>query len=155
MPSYLGEGPTINLADLAASPLDTAGEFDESFEYGSDIDYTWRIIRSGVRIRFVPEAVVVHDWGSRRRQIRRSYRYGKARVRLHRKFHTTPGELVRSDPVLVAYPVFLLGLPLTLAFPAYPLFLLIPAWRARHSRPAVVLIDHLVYGAGALVEALR
>jgi len=154
LPSYLEEAPTINLA-IARRVVETVGEFDESFEYGSDIDFTWRIVRAGIRIRFVPEAVVVHDWGTRRRQIRRSYRYGKARTRLHRKYHTPMSELLRRDPVLVAYPAFLLGLPLMLIFPAYPLLLLVPAWRARNTRPAVVVFEHLVFGTGALVEALR
>jgi glycosyltransferase involved in cell wall biosynthesis len=154
VPNYLDEAPTINLA-MSRRMIDAVGWFDETFEYGSDIDYSWRVIASGGRIRFVPEAVVMHDWGTRRRQMKRSYRYGKARARLHRKHGTRFSEIVRRDPIVVAYPLFLLGLPLTLIFPIYPLVLLVPAWRARHSQPAVVIIDHLVYGAGALVEALR
>ncbi len=153
-PTYLEEAPTGNLA-MSRRIVDLVGRFDETFEYGSDIDYSWRIVESGARIRFVPEAVVVHDWGGPRRQLRRSYRYGQARARLHRKHRTPLRELVRRDPVLVAYPAFLLGLPLTLILPAYPLLLLIPAWRARRARPAVVVVDHLVFGAGALVELLR
>jgi len=153
-PTYLEEAPTGNLA-MSRRIVDLVGKFDETFEYGSDIDYSWRIVESGARIRFVPEAVVVHDWGGPRRQLRRSYRYGQARARLHRKHRTPLTELVRRDPVLVAYPAFLLGLPLTLIFPAYPLLLVIPAWRARRARPGVVVVDHLVFGAGALVELLR
>lgn len=148
---YLEEAATINLA-LAREVIDGIGEFDEGFEYGSDIDYTWRVVEGGYRIRSVPDALVVHDWGSRRRQIRRSYRYGKARARLSRKHFTSVRELVRRDPVLVFYPMFLLSSPLALVFPPYLLLLLIPAWRARYSRPFVTVLDHLVYGAGALVE---
>ena len=62
---------------------------------------------------------------------------------------------MRKDPVLVAYPLFLLALPVTFWLPLYPLLLLVPAWRARRAQPAVVLIDHLLYGAGALAEVWR
>ncbi len=152
--AYLCEAPTINLA-LSRRVIDEVGKFDECFEYGSDIDYTWRIAARSIPIRFVPSAVVTHDWGNRQRQMRRSYRYGKARARLHRKHTRSVAELVRKDPVLVAYPLFLLGLPVTFWLPPYPLLLLVPAWRARHAQPGVVLIDHLLYGAGALAEAWR
>jgi len=55
----------------------------------------------------------------------------------------------------VAYPAFLLGLPLTLVFPLYPALLLIPAWRNRSNGAVRVLADHLMYGAGILAELLR
>ena len=152
--TYLDEAPTINLA-LHRRVVERVGDFDEAFEYGSDIDYTWRVVASGARIRAVPEAVVTHDWGSRRRQVKRSYRYGKARVRLHRKHATPLRALPRREPLLVVYPAFLLGLPLALVFPPYVLLLAVPAWRARRSQPLAVVVDHLAFGAGALVEALR
>jgi len=151
MPAYLDEAPTINLA-LSRHVIEKVGEFDESFEYGSDIDYSWRIIAAGFAIRAVPGAVVTHDWGSRRRQVRRSYRYGKARARLHRKHRTGLRELVRREPVLVFYPAFLIGLPLSFAFPPYLLLLALPLWRARRSRPLLIVVDHLLFGAGALRE---
>lgn len=153
-PTYLDEAPTINLA-LARRVLARVGDFDETFEYGSDIDYTWRVVASGARIRAVPEARVTHDWGSRRRQLKRSYRYGKARVRLHRKHATPLRALLRREPLLVVYPAFLLGLPLALVCPPYLALLAVPAWRARRSQPLAVVVDHLAFGAGALVEALR
>ena len=53
--------------------------------------------------------------------------------------------------MVVVYPVFLLGLPLTLIFPLYPALLLVPAWRNR-PRGVPVLVDHLVYGGGVLAE---
>lgn len=152
-PSYLNEAPTINLA-ISRTVLDKIGEFDESFEYGSDVDYSWRIVGLGSRIRFVPDTVVVSNWGSRRRQIRRSYQYGRARTRLYRKHRIPIRELVKRDPMFLAYPTFLVGLPIALVFPAYLLLLLIPVWRARNTRPLIVVLDHLVYGVGALTEAL-
>ena len=154
IPEYVDEAPTMNLA-LSRRIIDAIGDFDEHFEYGSDIDYTWRIVNSGTRIRSVREAVVSHDWGDRRRQLRRTYAYGKARARLHRKHATPLRDVLKREPATLAYPLFILLLPLALVFPGYLLLLAIPAWRARHSHPAIVILSHLVYSIGLLAEILR
>jgi glycosyltransferase involved in cell wall biosynthesis len=148
---YLKECATINLA-FRREAFDTVGGFDEGFAYGSDIDFSWRLTDAGYRIRGVPSAVIRHDWGGWRRQLRRSYLYGEARMRLLRKHRARLRSVLRDDPVVVVYPVFLLGLPLTLFFPWYPALLLIPAWRNRSNGAVRVLVDHLTYGLGALAE---
>jgi cellulose synthase/poly-beta-1,6-N-acetylglucosamine synthase-like glycosyltransferase len=150
---YLSEVGAGNLA-FRRDAFDAVGGFDETFAYGSDIDFTWRLNGAGYRIASVPEAVNRHDWGSRRRRLRRSYVYGKARVRLYRKHRLSLMEIARRDPMAVTYPVFLLGLPLTLLFPVYPALLLIPAWRNRSNGPVRVVMHHLAYGSGILVELL-
>ena len=146
---YLKECSTINLA-FRREAFDAIGGFDEGFAYGSDVDFSWRLTDAGYRIRSVPDAVVRHDWGGWRRQLRRSYVYGKARTRLYRKHHGRLRHLLRDNPMVVVYPVFLLGLPLTLLFPIYPALLLIPAWRNRSNGPVRVLVDHLAYGIGVI-----
>ncbi len=151
---YLTQCSTINLA-FRREVFDAIGGFDEEFAYGSDTDFSWRLTDAGYRIRNVPGAVVRHDWGGWRRQIRRSYRYGQARARLYRKHRSRLRRVLRDEPMVVAYPAFLLGLPLTIAFPFYPALLLIPAWRNRSNGAARVLADHLIYGAGILSELLR
>jgi GT2 family glycosyltransferase len=151
---YLPECATINMA-LRRSCWEAVGGFDESFEYGSDIDFSWRLVDAGHRIRAVPDAVVEHDWGDTRRRLRRSFQYGRARARLYRKHRDRRRRAWRTDPMVVAYPLFLLGLPLTLRFPLYPALLAIPAWRNRSDGAARVLADHLVFGAGVLAEVLR
>jgi GT2 family glycosyltransferase len=151
---YLAECPTINLA-FSRRAFETVGGFDEAFEYGSDIDFSWRLVDHGFRIRSSPDAVVEHDWGGFRRQLRRAYAYGKARVRLYSKHRSRLRNIWRHDPVVLAYPAFLLGLPLTLRFRPYPLLLAIPAVRNRDRGAALVLADHLAYGAGALVQLTR
>jgi cellulose synthase/poly-beta-1,6-N-acetylglucosamine synthase-like glycosyltransferase len=148
---YLRECPTINLA-FRREVFDQVGGFDETFHYGSDVDFSWRLRDAGHRIRAAGDAVVVHDWGDLRRRLRRSYVYGKARARLYRKHRARRGRLLREEPMVVAYPIFLLGLPLTWWFPYYPALLLIPAWRNRHHDPVRAITDHLVYGAGVLAE---
>ena len=151
---YLEEAPTLNLA-FRKELFTALGGFDESFAYGSDVDFTWRLRDRGERLRFVPEAVVVHDWGDARRQARRSFAYGAARARLYRKHRARRAALWRREPMVVAYPLFLLGLPLTFVFPLYPLLLLVPAWRNRHAGIRRTLTDHLLYGAGVLSELVR
>jgi glycosyltransferase involved in cell wall biosynthesis len=148
---YLTECATINLA-FRRQVFDAVDGFDERFTYGSDIDFTWRLVDAGYRIRSVPDAIVRHDWGRFQRQLRRSYAYGKARMRLYRKHRTRLRHVLRDDPMVVAYPLFLLGLPLTWFFPFYPALMLVPVWRNRSDGPVRVLVDHLVYGAGVLAE---
>jgi glycosyltransferase involved in cell wall biosynthesis len=147
---YNKEVSTINLA-FRREVFDTVGGFDERFTYGSDIDFSWRVTDAGYRIRNVPEAIARHDAGTLRRQLRRSYVYGKARVRLYRKHPARLKHVLRNDFAVVAYPVFLLGMPLTLIFPFYPALLLIPAWRNR-SDGAVGVLKNLIFGAGVIVE---
>jgi GT2 family glycosyltransferase len=148
---YLVECPTLNFA-FRRTAFDAIGGFDERFAYGSDVDFTWRLNDAGFRVRHIPEAILRHDWGESRRQRRRSFVYGKARARLYRKHVARRKNLLRRDPVVVIYPLFLVGLPLTLIFPLYPLLLVIPAWRNRATGGFQALIDHLWYGAGVLAE---
>ncbi len=149
--TYLRECATMNVA-FRREAFDAVGGFDESFAYGSDVDFSWRLTDAGYRIRCVPGAIVRHDYGTPRRQRRRSYEYGKARTHLYRKHRARRRHIFRNDPLVVLYPLFLLGLPLTFIFPPYPLLLLIPAWRNRSRGVARVLTAHLWYGAGVLAE---
>ena len=151
---YLPECPTINLAFQRVA-FDAVGGFDETFEYGSDIDFSWRLVDAGFRIRSAPDAVVEHDWGDGRRQLRRAFAYGKARVRLYRKHRSRLRRAWREDPMVLVYPAFILGLPLTLRFPLYPALLVVPAVRNRRHGAFRVLADHLAFGAGGLVQLTR
>ena len=151
---YIMETGAANLA-FRRKVFDAVGGFDEGFAYGSDVDFSWRVTDAGYRIRRAPDAVMRHDWGTWRRQLRRHYLYGKARVRLYRKHRARLMNVLRHDFTVVAYPIFLLGLPLTLIFPFYPALLLIPAWR-NHSDGALSVLNQLAFkvafGAGVLAE---
>jgi GT2 family glycosyltransferase len=152
--SYLLECPTLNFAFRRAA-FDALGGFDESFAYGSDVDFSWRLNDAGYKVLHVKDASLRHDNGTSRRRNRRSYLYGKARARLYRKHQARLKDILRNDPITVIYPLFLLGLPLTLVFPLYPLLLIIPAWRNRSQGPIRVLVDHLWYGVGVLAELAK
>lgn len=146
---YLTEASSINLA-FRRSAFNAVDGFDQRFAYGSDVDFTWRLTDAGYKLRSVPTAVVRHDWGGWRRQLRRSYVYGQARMGLYRKHPVRLRTVLRDNPMVIAYPMFILGLPLTLIFHFYPTLLLIPMWRNRSNRPVRVLVDHLIYGVGVL-----
>jgi cellulose synthase/poly-beta-1,6-N-acetylglucosamine synthase-like glycosyltransferase len=151
-PTYVAQCATINMA-LRRDVAETVGGFDESFEYGSDVDFSWRAVDAGYRIRWVPDAVVRHEWGSNRRQLKRAYVYGAARVRLYRKHRDRLPRVIIDDPVPVFYPLFLLGLPLTLRYRWYPALLLVGLWRNRaNPSPARSVVDHLAHAVGVLAE---
>jgi GT2 family glycosyltransferase len=150
-PEHVEECPTINMA-FRRELFERVGGFDESFQYGSDIDFSWRLTRAGARIRYVPDAVVVHDWGDSRRQTHRAIAYGRARAHLYRKHPDRIAGMLRKDPIVAAYPLFILGLPITLKWRAYPFLLVVPLWRNRGKQPVRVVVDHLWFGVGVLYE---
>jgi GT2 family glycosyltransferase len=150
--AYLDEAGSANMA-FRRHAFDAVGGFDESFTYGSDVDFCWRLIDIGYRIRCVPGSIIEHDWGTPRRQRRRSYVYGKARARLYAKHSARRRHAIKNDPMVVVNPLFVLGLPVTLIFPLYPLLLIIPAWRyrSRGLRGTIrALSYHLWFGVGVL-----
>ena len=152
VPRYVQEAPTANLA-FRRELVEDVGGFDEQFEYGSDVDFTWRLIAQGTRIRYVRDAVVDHDWGSFRRQLKRSRQYGQARIRLYRKHRNRQRTLLAHDPVPVLYPLYIIGLPLALRYRSYLLLVAIPLWRARkRPYPFRVVACHFAEGIGGLRE---
>ena len=152
VPRYVEEAPTANLA-FKRELLEAIGGFDENFEYGSDIDFTWRLIDEGTKLRFVADAIVDHDWGTFRRQLKRSRQYGQARVRLYRKHRNRQRNLLVHDPVPVLYPLYILGLPLALRYRSYLLLVAVPLWRARkRPYPVRVVACHFAEGVGSLKE---
>jgi GT2 family glycosyltransferase len=152
---YVPWAVTGNIA-FRREAFDDVGGFDESFGSASDMDFTWRLVDHGYRLRWVPDAVVRHDWGTPDRQLRRAFFYGKGGCRLLRKHPNRIGDAARHKSVAPIYALFLFGLPLTIKWRWYPLLLLWPIWRNRKEDLRwLVLADHLVMGAGFLYELVR
>ncbi len=149
---YIVEAPTLNLA-VARRVFELIGGFDEGFHYGSDIDFTWRAVDAGCRIRYVPEAVVAHDWGTPREELRRSFLYGQARQRLYAKHAQRRQTVWQNEPDVVAYPLFLMLAPLAIISPWIVALLVIPLLKNLRHRPLLTVMHHLVYGAGILKAA--
>ena len=158
-PSTRARRPTCGRARRLTSPSgarrSTRWAASTRFQYGSDVDFSWRLADLGYRIRCVPGAILAHDYGTPRRQRRRAYVYGKARARLYRKHRSRRRDVLRNDPLVVVYPLFLIGLPADADLPALPAVLIVPAWRNRSHGIIRVLIDHLWFGAGVLAELSR
>lgn len=146
---YLHEAPTLNLA-VTRELLERHGGFDESLRFGSDIELTGRMVAGGARIRYAPEAVVLHEWGGVGANIRRALLYGEAHARLHKKHPWARRRLAGPELVYPAYAAFILGLPLTVRLKSYPLLLLVPVLKNAGHRPAAVVSTNLVHGLGYL-----
>lgn len=151
---YLPECATINMA-LTRRVIERIGGFDESFSYGEDIDFTWRAVDAGYRIKSVPEAVAYHDWGDFKTEIRRSFRYGKARAKLYRKHWRRLPNIFGYDIRVSTYSLFLLFLPVATIWPWYVLLLLVPLVRSRHKKPLKFTFLSLVHGAGVLYGVVK
>jgi GT2 family glycosyltransferase len=152
---YVPMAATINLA-FRREAFEAVGGFDESFGSAEDMDFTWRLTDRGYRLRWVPDAVVLHDFGTRIRQVRRAFFYGKGRCRLYRKHPQRIIGSTEENSIPAIHALFLLGLPLTLKWRWYPLLLLWPLWRLRDQElPVLILVDHLAQGAGILYELAR
>jgi hypothetical protein len=147
--AYLREAPTINLA-VRREVFGAIGGFDEGFGYGSDVDFTWRAVAGGFRVRHAPDAVVTHDWGPLGGDLKRSFTYGRARFQLYRKHADHRSRVLRDDPILVPYALFLLGLPLALRRRAYLLLTLVPMAKNARSQPLLTTAHNLAFGAGVL-----
>jgi cellulose synthase/poly-beta-1,6-N-acetylglucosamine synthase-like glycosyltransferase len=153
--TYVGECGTLNVA-FRRRVFDEVEGFDENLAYGSDVDFCWRLIDLGYRIRYIADAIIENDWGTPRRQRRRAYMYGKARARLCRK-HRSRKSILRNNLSVIINPLLLLGMPITMIFPPYSLLLLVPAHRVgcRGVRGlARGALDQLWFGAGVLVELM-
>lgn len=148
---YLTTSATGNLA-FKKEVWRQVGGFDESFLFGSDGDFTWRCSRAGNRILFVRHAVITHDWGTLGDEVRRSFRYGKARAHILKKHPELFRELLGGNLYITAYTVYLLGLPLMYYFWWYPLLILIACAKNIGHHPFKTVCMNLIYTVGVWFE---
>ena len=152
---YVAYAPTINLA-IARSVFEVVGPFDESFVYGSDLDLSWRLGAAGIRIRHEPAALVEPDWGSTKRQLKRSYRYGKAKPVLYRKHHPGLKGMYKEDPIPFIYATAMVAILVVRDRRWTAATCAAAVLRNRHSpRPWLALGDHVIFTFGFVVESLR
>jgi GT2 family glycosyltransferase len=144
---YVSECPTMNVA-FSKEIFDVIGLFDEQFDIGEDVDLCWRATDGGYKIRYAPTAKITHDWGSQAEDLKRAYRYGRGRARLYLKHHNKLGQLFKNDIVVIIYPLYILGLPLTFFFLPYPLFILVPIVKNWNNYPIQKVSHQLVYSIG-------
>jgi GT2 family glycosyltransferase len=142
--------PECGAANLAVRKdiLQAIDGFDTAMSYGEDVDLAWRIIDAGHTITFKKAASIAHNWGDSSEENRRAFRYGAARIVLYKKHPHRWRNLLSYDINVLIYPLFILGLPVTIWFPFYPLLLLVPLFRNRKKRPIQTTFQHLIYGLG-------
>ena len=148
---YLSECSTTNIA-IRREVFDRVGYFDESIGFAEDVDFTWRAIDAGFKLCYAPSATVAHNWGTTSEDMWRAFRYGVGSLRLYRKHRSRLKNLLGVDFYAMAYALYVLFLPVAMAFPAYLLLLAIPLVRNMKRHPFTTVAYHLFYGAGMLSE---
>ncbi len=143
---YIDECPTMNVA-IQKDVFQTVGLYDETFQFGSDMDFCWRARKAGFNIRVNNKAIIHHDLGGIKHEIRRMYYYGKARIRLYRK-HRYRWKFFIHELSILFYPLYFIFLPITFIYIFYPLLLLFPIIKYHNKSPYKMILMKTIYGTG-------
>lgn len=128
---YLNECGTANTA-FKKEIFNLGIRFDETFDYGSDTEFSWRVVKKGYKIRYNPKAIVYLNWGGINEEKKRAFKYGQARVRLYKKHLDQIWKLFKyNEDLFTIYSLIFFFyvisvIPITLIYWYYPLFILIP-----------------------------
>jgi GT2 family glycosyltransferase len=143
---YVSLAATMNFA-FKKEVLKNIGYYDENFEYSSDTDFCWRAIDNGYKIRCASEAIISHDLGDLRSNVKRLFRYGQAKVNL---LHKHPKKILEIDSfTVIIYSIYILLLPITVVWFYYPLIIFIPLFKnILIKRPLEAVFFNLVYAFG-------
>ena len=155
--------PTTANLGLTRKAFELIGGFNEDLDYGSDADLVWRLNEQGIKQVCVAEAVMGLDGGTKSREHRRAWRYGKALADLLLLHPERRAAKAKSNPEIWIYPLLTLAailalLPFGLARILLPtclaanLLLLLRNVGAKH--PGQVLINHYIYGWGFCLQLL-
>ena len=151
---------TANIG-FTRSSFDLVEGFNESLSYGSDADFIWKLTAQGIKHICVSSAVMGLDGGSRRRELKRNWLYGKAIVTLLRLHPNKRRERFKSNPELWVYPLLLMmWVGAVMLILNNPLFILLPLGATcilifkniREQHPFRIIIRHYIYGAGSIYQ---
>ena len=148
---YLVEASTNNIA-FKKEIIKEVGFFDEKISCGEDTDFTWRATDLGYKIRYNKNAIIYHDWGNLKQEIKRAFGYGEARLGLYKKHPGRWKNLFGYDMGTLIYPLYIIFFPLTFFWPYYLLFILIPIIKNIKRQPLKVVFINLIFGFGVLKE---
>lgn len=136
--------------------LSKVGYFDETFDYGSDLEFTWKVINAGYKIRYNPKAIIFDDWGGLKQDIKRAINYGKAKINHYKKHKDKIKYLLDYNHDLysiytIMFFVYIISLiPISIFFPWYLLFVLIPFIKNIKYNPIRKMIFDFFWGYGFL-----
>lgn len=156
----VSESPANGLA-MERSLFDEIGLFDEALTFGEDTDITWRARLAGHNIFRDGRATISHDWGSKKADMKRAFRYGAARAKLYKKHHELRAQLLGHDVNVLIYSLYLIFLPVTLLafwwwpFLLYPFALLPLILKNIRTKPLLIIGTNLVYGAGVIYGVVK
>jgi glycosyltransferase involved in cell wall biosynthesis len=154
---------TANLA-LTRSTFDLVNGFNEDLDYGSDADLVWRLNTQGIKQICISNAVMGLDGGTRKRELRRAWLYGKALADLLILHPKKRLPKIKSNPEIWIYQVLtaiaFLSLPLfdyskylAFIFLSANLLLVIRNLKTKHALQ--VLARHYVYGWGFCYQLIQ
>jgi len=131
---------TANMAVLR-SAFDAVGGFDERFAYCEDTEFGWRLQDARLRIVCAAKAKMSMHWGDVAQEVLRGKRNGQGTAMLFVTHPNRIAEQITMWPDLLAYPAWLIGLPISLALGAvswwisvaWTCLLVLPAFRALRS----------------------
>lgn len=142
--NYIGLTGSANLA-FKKEVWKKVGGFDESFLFSSDNDFLWRCVDLGYMIRNIHGASITHDWGSFRDEVKRSINYGIGRSRLFKKHPRRLKELSGDAFYILAYTLYIIGLPLTFLIWWYPFLIVFAFVKNINDKPFKTVIINLIY----------
>ena len=155
------EYPTCANMGFTRAAYELAGGFNENLLVAEDDDFIWKLKKNGETNICIQDAIMRMDWGDRRRQRKRAWRYGKGIVNLLLRNRDLSVYRFRKNPDILLYPSLLLAYPFMIVFSfVRPYFILIPIFvstalivRKGFSKRSVIdHIDHFIYAAGTLFE---
>jgi mycofactocin glycosyltransferase len=130
------------------SALDAVGGFDPALLIGEDIDLVWRLVERGWKVRYTPDARVLHEpRGSVRALALQRFIYGRSAVVLEGRH---PGS---ASPLRVTAPTVGIWAAALLAGPAGAAVALAasvaaeasdqPEWESRRALARILVLGHL------------
>jgi len=148
---YVTEAPTINVA-IRKSVFEDIGLFDESYSYGSDMDFTWRATYAGYKIRYVQDAGVSHDFGDTKQNFKRYKNYGKARAKLYFNHPYYLSRIVNYELQSIIYFAIICLAPVVVIFPLYSVVLLgLIVLLLKGGNPSKELTERFSFGWGMIL----
>ena len=154
---------TANLA-ISREAFDLVGGFNEDLEYGSDADLVWRLNEQGIKQICVAKAVMGLDGGTKTREGKRAWRYGKALADLLLLHPERRLAKLKSNSEIWIYPVITLMAILAISVFGFSrnyvtslviVNLLLVLRNLKSRVPLQIVARHYIYGWGFIFQLLR